>query len=112
MMQEYRRKYPQNWEAMARACKERAGWKCEECGVAQHTLAVSRRGKPYIVYLAACHVNHDQASPDPELKALCVVCHGRHDYQQRQQAARVHVERMKHLRRLIEIGAITVQAYL
>jgi hypothetical protein len=112
MMQQYRAKYPESWEAMARACKERAGWKCEACGAAQHTIAISKRGTPYIIYLAACHVNHDQDNLQPELKALCVACHGRHDYQQRQRAARVHLEHMKHLRRLIDIGEVEVTAYL
>lgn len=111
-MQQYRRKYPESWEAMARACKEAAGWRCEECGVSQYTLRLSKKNVPYIVYLAACHVNHDQANPQPELKCLCVVCHGRLDWQERQRAARVHLERIKHLRLLIERGLVEVQAYL
>lgn len=112
MMQQYRAKYPASWEQLSRECKERANWQCEECGAAQHTIRISKKGNPYIVYLAACHVNHDQANPQPELKCLCVVCHGRLDYQERQRAARVHLERIKHLRLLIERGLVEIQAYL
>ena len=68
MMQHYRRKYPESWETMARASWGRTGWKCEMCGAAQHTIRISKRGNPYIVYLAACHVNHDQDNPEPQLR--------------------------------------------
>ena len=26
-----KRRYPKNWKQLAFACKERAGWQCEEC---------------------------------------------------------------------------------
>ena len=112
MMQQYRRKYPQEWEAMARACKEAAGWQCEECGAKQFELRTSRRGTPYLVYLHAAHVNHDPSNLAPQLKALCVSCHGRHDYQERQRAARIHLEHIKHLQLLIERGIVTIEAFL
>lgn len=112
MMQQYRAKYPDSWEQLSRACKERAGWKCEECGIRQHEIVTSKRGTPYFIYLHAAHVNHDPGNPEPELKCLCISCHGRLDWQQRQRAARVHLEHVKHLRLLIESGVLEVTAYI
>ena len=61
-------------------CLERAGWKCERCGIANGTeLIGKKRGNVYKVRLAAAHLNHDPENPDPELIALCEVCHLRHD---------------------------------
>lgn len=112
MMQKYRVRYPASWETLSRECKERAGWKCEMCGIAQHTIAISKRGNPYIIYLHAAHKRHDKSNPEPELVCLCVACHGKLDHEQRQRAARVHLEHVKHLRLLIERGLIEVRAYL
>ncbi len=111
MMQQYRRKYPDRWEEMARQCKEAAGWKCEECGAAQFELRTSRRGSPYLVYLHAAHVNNDPGNPDPELKALCISCHAKLDYERKQREARVRLEILKHLKLLISQGMIEIQAY-
>ena len=36
------RRYPDNWEAIARAIKERAKWHCEQCGLA-HGAIIARR---------------------------------------------------------------------
>ena len=57
--------YPANWKDLATACKQRAGWRCEECGATEH--------------LGAAHVNHDPENPNPELRCLCWPCHSRYD---------------------------------
>ena len=57
--------YPANWKDLATACKQRAGWRCEECGATEH--------------LGAAHVNHDPENPNPELRCLCWPCHTRYD---------------------------------
>jgi hypothetical protein len=57
--------YPDNWKDLATACKQRAGWRCEECGATEH--------------LGAAHVNHDLENPNPELRCLCWPCHSRYD---------------------------------
>jgi hypothetical protein len=105
-----RKCYPKNWHELARACKERANWKCEHCGIEQYTLVTSRKGTPYIVYLHACHVNHDKGNPHPQLKALCIACHARLDYEHQKREARVRIELLRHLRLLIEQGVVTVRA--
>ena len=107
-----RQLYPPNWKELAQACKERAGWQCEHCGVAQFTLLQSRKGTPYIVYLHAAHKHHDKESAAPELLCLCISCHARLDKEHQEQEARVRLERLKHLQLLIERGAVIVQAYL
>jgi hypothetical protein len=57
--------YPANWKDLATACKQRAGWRCEECGATEH--------------LGAAHVHHDPENPNPELRCLCWPCHRRYD---------------------------------
>ena len=95
-----RQQYPSEWEALAHACKVRAGWKCEHCGIAQFTVIESRTGQPYLIYLHAAHADPAQSKsePQPHLIALCVRCHARYDYAIRQRAARVALERLKHQR--------------
>lgn len=98
-----RKQYPPDWEALACACKERAGWRCEHCGVSQFTVIESRTGQPYTVYLHAAHADHAQpkSHPAPQLLALCIRCHARYDYALKQRAMRVALEQKKH-RRLLE----------
>ena len=77
----YRGLYPENWEELAYACKERAGWQCEGCGIAHGSQAISERtGVVYTVYLAAAHLDHDPWNPAPRLAAFCPTCHARYDY--------------------------------
>lgn len=102
--------YPVNWPALARACKERAGWICEHCGVAQFTIQQSKRGNPYIVYLAAAHsLTSSKGDPEPELLCLCPSCHGKLDYKRKVRNHRIRLECLKHLRLLVEQGLITIR---
>lgn len=89
--------YPSDWEDKIQACKERAGWRCEECGVAHGAIAISRRtGVVYTVYLAATHVNHDIWNPQPQLRALCPSCHGRYDHSRRERQRWLALEKQRH----------------
>ena len=98
MMDRYR--YPICWEQLAWEAKERADWKCALCGVAHGTLLSSwRTGNPYIVYLQAAHVNHDQDSPDPVLLAVCPTCHGRFLRRKRSRVMVVMCPRRRALRK-------------
>lgn len=68
--------YPKDWERLARECKERAGWRCEECGIAHNALVIHRRtGEVIRVKLCAAHLDHDIWNPRPHLRALCRSCH-------------------------------------
>lgn len=89
--------YPGNWEDLAYECKQRAGWRCEHCGIAHGAVAVSERtGVVYTVYLAASHVNHDPWNPTPHLAALCPSCHGRYDWSWHERQRRLQLEDVRH----------------
>lgn len=96
-----RRRYPKDWREIARACKERAGWKCERCGIAHRSQRVSGwTGNRYTVYLQAAHRHHDPENPTPELVCVCVYCHW-HYYRKPGIRPAWVIERLKH-RQLIE----------
>lgn len=92
-----RRRYPPNWEEIALAIKERAGWCCEWCGVAHGTWRTSRKGKPYQVVMTVAHLGipypdgrpgnrDDKWDVRPEnLACLCQSCHRRYDNTGRRQ---------------------------
>ena len=93
----HRRLYPDNWEVLARECKQRAGWYCEHCGIAHGTEVVSERtGVVYTVYLAAAHLDHDPWNAAARLAALCPTCHARYDYCWRERQRRVALEQFRH----------------
>src|SRR5579859_6016937 len=91
-----RKKYPKHWHKLARACKERARWLCQKCGIAHGTPRFSIWTlKEWPVYLQAAHVNHDQESEAPELVCVCPACHWRYYRRPGQNAWQYH-ERRKH----------------
>src|SRR6266568_7096894 len=72
--------YPTDWKRRAQACVARAGYRCEDCGIAHGVLRMGKRSKSaYVVYLHAAHVNHDPHNPQAELRALCPACHMHYD---------------------------------
>lgn len=60
--------YPENWQELARAAKEKADWKC---GIAQGTECIGLKGK---IMLTVHHPNGDTENPDAVLVALCQTC--------------------------------------
>jgi hypothetical protein len=75
-----RYRYPANWDEMSKACKDRAGWCCEHCGVEHGALCIGEvHGKEYQTAIAACHPNNDTDNPNAVLIALCKACHMRLD---------------------------------
>jgi len=91
-------RYPRNWRELAIACKERANWQCEVCGVNQHAERISQRtGVVYKVFLHAAHTRlNDTSNPHPTLKALCPTCHGQLDWQLRKTVADGMLEQLRH----------------
>ena len=73
-----RSKYPDDWEQIALAIKEAAGWKCESCG-----KQCRKPGEPFDTHrrtLTVAHINHTEADCREEnLVALCAGCHLRYD---------------------------------
>lgn len=60
--------YPDNWPEIAKAVKERAGWRCERCS-APHNPAVGRT-------LTVHHLDGNKSNiEDWNLAALCQACH-------------------------------------
>lgn len=92
----YRELYPPNWDELAWECKERAGWQCEHCGVPHRTPAISRAGEPYIIYLAAAHLDHDPWNFFPRLACLCPSCHGRYDWSWWERQRWLELEVLRH----------------
>ncbi len=106
--------YPANWEELARACKERAGWQCERCGIASGKERISRRGLPYRVALMACHRDHsERQNPQAELLCLCAICHWWIDFEKWQIESWRKLESLKHQRLLSpkRIAALRVRAF-
>jgi len=66
--------YPDDWEAISLRIRERAGWRCEWCGV--------EYGQPNpitgsTVVLSVAHLDHDPSNcADDNLRALCQRCAG------------------------------------
>jgi hypothetical protein len=78
-----RHRYPANWDEMSLACKNRAAWHCEHCGVEHKAICISIvHGTEYVTAIAACHPNNDPENPQAELLALCLACHMRLDAMQ------------------------------
>lgn len=98
-----RKKYPANWPAIAAACKERAGWRCEHCSVKHRAWRKSKRtGRRYRVYLQAAHVNHlERGREDAALLCLCFTCHARYDYEHDERLKDIRLHCLKH-RKLLE----------
>jgi hypothetical protein len=96
--------YPPNWPQLAYACKERAGWHCEKCGVAHGSKRVSHWTlNEYTVYLQAAHIDHDYSNPNPRLACVCCTCHW-HYYRKPAQLPRWFIERLKHRQLLRQHG--------
>jgi hypothetical protein len=92
-----RHNYPANWRKLARACKERAGWRCQKCGIAHKTLRWSPwTEREWPVYLQAAHVNHDPSNEEPELACVCPACHWRYYRRPGGQHTWLYYERRKH----------------
>lgn len=99
--------YPAIWKQLSLACRERAGWKCEGCSIDQGAERISRRGNPYNVRLAACHMDHtERDNTEAELLCLCEICHWHHDFTQWQLEQWRTLEALKHAR-LITLKRIT-----
>jgi len=86
--------YGKQWKEVAKAVKDKAGWKCEFCGIPHGTELIGNKGKPYKVCLTTAHLGatkHNKTDYS-NLKVLCNRCHLREDHQD-------HIENAKRSRR-------------
>lgn len=58
--------YPPDWNLRSLQCRERAEWKCEECGI---------NLKSQSKFLHAHHLRGTQHNRPEDLRALCIGCH-------------------------------------
>lgn len=70
--------YPKNWKEIAFQIKEKANWKCNQCG-----KQCRKPGEPFDTHkrtLTVSHLNHiPQDIREENLKAMCAPCHLRYD---------------------------------
>jgi 5-methylcytosine-specific restriction endonuclease McrA len=112
-----RKRYPKNWDAIALTVKLAANSTCQECGkpcrrpgescfdfferVGWEYAEESRWGR-YVLTVA--HLDQNPANNDPDnMKALCSVCHLRHDAPFRKANSLAKRERQGQLR--LEVDA-------
>lgn len=77
-----RSKYPPDWEDTSRSFRESRDYTCEQCGVRQGMLRISKAGNEYTARTAAAHKwPNDTHNPAPDLLCLCEICHMRYDHQ-------------------------------
>jgi hypothetical protein len=81
--------YPKQWRAIRQEKLERAGYRCEQCGVKHLDIQQGHKGTPYMVYLSIAHKNqYETWKKDAETLVLCQRCHRRYDRQFRRKAGR------------------------
>jgi len=73
-------RYPENWGDIARQVKEKAGWRCQKCGLQclspTDGAAGMGRSQRAIRTLTVHHCNYRPEDSSPEnLVALCTACH-------------------------------------
>ena len=82
-----RRRYPPDWDEIARRVKDEADWKCEVCG-----LQCRRPGEPFDTHrrtLTVAHLDHTPENCErSNLKAMCPRCHLRYDARQHAESRR------------------------
>lgn len=87
---ENKARYPKNWKQIREQILERAGNRCEMCGVKNHTYRLNEKtGKMAYIVLTIAHMNEviEDCSPS-NLRALCQRCHNRYDANMRAEHAK------------------------
>ena len=89
-----RERYPAEWKAIARAVKDAADWKCQNCG-----KQCRRPGEPFDTHrntLTVAHLDHTPENCDlSNLMAMCAPCHLRYDAAQHAESRRKKLTQQK-----------------
>lgn len=112
-----RKLYPENWEQIALAVKEKANWQCEWCDRPCRKSGESWKDflarlpkssccrwfddlneAPGRFILTTAHLDHDPENPNARLAALCSGCHCRYDLKQMGRKRQLKNERNGQLR--------------
>lgn len=87
-----RKRYPADWDEIARRVKDETDWKCEVCG-----RQCRRPGEPFDTHrrtLTVAHLDHTPENCErSNLRALCAPCHLRYDAQQHAESRRRNKQR-------------------
>jgi hypothetical protein len=109
---ENKKLYPKNWKEIRQRILERAGNKCEFCGVENHAVGYRNEDGEFVksvgmqqeadeldgeklfkIVLTVAHLDHDPTNCDPSnLRALCQKCHNNYDKEHRKQTRRKTLE--------------------
>ncbi len=102
-------RYPPHWKEISLARRVQACWRCEWCHVAQGTIRIGGKGKPYKVVLTVAHLGtpypdgrpgdkHDKMDVRAEnVAALCQACHLRYDIDEHIQHAKANRQRQRYI---------------
>lgn len=109
-----RKRYPEDWDAIALAVKEAAGWSCQGCD-----RPCLRPGEDWLEFqkrigfrpkklrqhvLTVAHLDHvPENCAEGNLKALCTVCHCRYDLSQMGRKRMLRLEHLGQLRLFAEL---------
>ena len=102
-----RKKYAKNFKRRARAEKERAGWRCTECGAVHGSERYSRWVERDVkVWLQAHHPDGDPWNEAAVLVIVCPRCHWKLHRQKGGPPPAWYIESLKH-RKLIVMAYIS-----
>lgn len=84
---ENRNRYPKNWKQIRAAILDRAGNRCEFCGVENHTYRLNpKTGQQARIVLTIAHLDHTPEHCEQDnLRALCQRCHNAYVAEHRKQ---------------------------
>ena len=94
---ENKAKYPDNWPDIVARIRERAGDRCEWCGIPNHchinrkTREICTRDEDDVIYVVCttAHLNHtEEDCRDENLSFLCQKCHNNYDRPHRNETIR------------------------
>lgn len=120
ILAENKHRYPASWRGIRAAILERAGHRCEKCGIPNHAWRNKVTGEwahdagmveawwldgdaIARVVLTIAHLDHTPENCDPaNLAALCQRCHLAHDAEQHRQTAYATRRRGKAMKDLFD----------
>lgn len=89
ILPENKNRYPKNWKEIRAKILERAGNKCEFCGIPNYTIKPN--GSKVVLTIA--HLDHTPENCDPSnLRALCQKCHNQYDAPHRAETRKMRKE--------------------
>lgn len=112
---ENKKLYPKNWKEIRQRILERAGNKCEFCGVKNYSVGYRNQNGEFIesvgmqqeadeldgeklfkIILTIAHLDHNPTNNNPSnLRALCQKCHNNYDKEHRKETRKKTLEEQR-----------------